>query len=283
MTPLRQRMLEDMQIRNLAPSTQDTYARQVARFALHFGSCPSKLGPAEIREYQLHLIKERQVAPAVLVQVVAALRFLYGTTLRKTWAVEAIPYPKTGKKLPTVLSREQVAQFLGTIKNLKHRALLMAIYGCGLRVAEATHLRVEDIDSQRMLVRVQFGKGNRQRQVPLPPKLLGALREYWKEARPQTWLFPGRFPDRPMITASVRDACRKVSREVPRVPPVTPHTLRHSYATHLLEAGVDLRTIQVMLGHRTVSTTAIYTHVSDRQLRQAPSPLESLPGPEKST
>ena len=277
MTPLRQRMIEDMQIRNLAPSTQEMYVRHVARFARFSGACPSKLGPAEIRTFQLHLIQDRKLSPGVLIQVVAALRFLYGRTLRRPWAVDAIPYPKRRKKLPLVLSRQQVAQFLGAVRNLKHRALLMTIYGCGLRCAESTQLRVQDIDSKRMLLRVRHGKGGRERWVPLSPKLLDVLREYWNAHHPAPWLFPGRSPDRPMITASVRWACRSVLRELPKFPRVTPHSLRHSYATHLLEDGIDLRTIQVMLGHNCVKTTAIYTHVSERKLHEAPSPLESLP------
>ncbi len=277
MTPLRQRMHEDMQIRNLAPLTQQAYIRQVARFAQHFGKCPSLLGPQEIRDYQIHLIKKRQVSTSLKVQVVAALRFLYGTTLRQPWAVEAIPYPKKPKKLPVVLSREEVALFLATVKNPKHKALFMTVYGCGLRIRETTHLRVADIDSQRMLVRVQHGKGDRERQVPLTPKLLEVLRRYWKQHRPNTWLFPGSSPDRPIATDSVRQAFQKVSDQVPTRQHITPHCLRHSYATHLLEAGTDLRTIQVILGHRSVSTTAIYTHVSESKLRGAPSPLDSLP------
>lgn len=277
MTPLRQRMLEDMQIRNLAPSTQDAYVRQVARYALHFGKCPSLLGPEQIRDYQLYLIKERKASPSVLIQVVAALRFLYSTTLGKDWAVEAIPYPKRPKKLPATLSRDETAVFLSSITNLKHRALLMTIYGCGLRADEAVHLRIEDIDSPRGLLRVQHGKGSRQRQVPLSPKLLTVLREYWKEYRPRPWLFPGRSPEQPMQTASVRWACRKISDGLQMKQRITPHCLRHSYATHLLEAGTDLRTIQSMLGHSSVTTTSIYTHVSERRLREAPSPLDSLP------
>ena len=277
MTPLRQRMLEEMQIRNLATSTQEMYVRHVARFAQYFGRCPSRLGPEEIREYQIHLVKVKQVVPGVQVQVVAALRFLYGKILRRSWVVERIPYPKRPKRLPLVLSREQVALFLGAVRNLKHRALLMTIYGCGLRCNEVIHLRVEDIDSQRMLIRVRHGKGGRERQVPLSPKLLAVLREYWEQYRPAPWLFPGKFPDRPMITAAVRWACRKVAQEVPQIPNVTPHSLRHSYATHLMDDGVNLRTIQILLGHSSVSTTAIYTHVSERKLREAPCPLETLP------
>lgn len=277
MTPLRRRMLEDMQIRNLAPSTQETYIRQVARFAKYSGACPSKLGPREIRAYQLHLVKERNAAPGVLIQVVAALRFLYGRTLRRSWTVEAIPYPKKSKRLPAVLSRDEVATFLGAVKNVKHRALLMTVYGCGLRVGEVVRLQVADVDSKRMLLHVRYGKGGRERWVPLASMLLDALRAYWEAHRPKRWLFPGRQPDQPMITASVRWACRAVLRDLPALPRITPHGLRHSYATHLLEDGIDLRTIQVMLGHSCVRTTAVYTHVSERRLHEAPSPLDSLP------
>lgn len=277
MTPLRQRMLEDMQIRNLAASTQKTYLWQIARFARHFGKCPSKLGPEQIRDFQVYLLKERQVSPCVMTQTVAALRFLYGKTLGQSWAVEAIPYPKKIKKLPRVLSREQVALFLNSISNLKHRAVLTTIYACGLRVGEATHLRVEDIDSRRMLLQVHHAKGGRQRQVPLSPKLLELLRKYWKQDRPMPWLFPGKSSDQPLRNDSVRDACKRICRQVPTIQCLTPHWLRHSYATHLLEAGTDLRTIQTLLGHSCVTTTAIYTHVSENKMREAPSPLETLP------
>ena len=277
MTPLRQRLLEDMQIRNLQPSTQETYVQQVARFARHFGKSPADLGPEEIRGYQIYLIQERQASPTVMTQVVAALRFLYSKTLRRAWTIEAIPYPKRPKKLPVILSLEQAALFLAAVMMLKHRAVLMTIYGCGLRVGEATHLRVADIDGQQKLLRVH-GKGAKQRQVPLSPKLLRVLRQYWIQYRPMPWLFPGRSPDRPMTTDSVRSICRKVAREVPTIHQrVTPHCLRHSYATHLLDAGVDLRTIQALLGHANITTTAIYTHVSVSKLRAVPSPLDLLP------
>lgn len=276
MTPLRQRMFEDMQIRNLQPSTQETYVQQVARFARHFGKSPADLGPEEIRSYQIYLIQERQASPTVMIQAVAALRFLYGKTLHRPWAIEAIPYAKRPKQLPLFLSREQTALFLASVRNFKHRAVLMTIYGCGLRVGEATHLRVTDIDGQQKLLRVN-GKGAKQRQVPLSPKLLKVLRQYWIQERPMPWLFPGRFPERPMTAGSVRSTCQKVTREIPAIQRVTPHCLRHSYATHLLDAGTDLRTIQALLGHACIRTTAIYTHVSMSKLRKAPSPLDLLP------
>lgn len=276
MTPLRRRMLEEMQVRNLAETTQRAYLQQVARFAQHFGRCPSKLGPREIREYQLHVLKQK-AGVSKLTQAVAALRFLYGKTLGRSWAVEAIAYPKRRKKLPRVLSREQIAQILGSISNLKHRAIVMTLYGCGLRCGEVTHLRIEDIDSRRMLLRVSQGKSRWERQVPLSPKLLAVLREYWKQDRPETWLFFGKSRDRPMGNEGVRWIFHKICLDLPEIPRFAPHVLRHSYATHLLEDGVDLRTIQMILGHSSIRTTMIYTHVSERMLREASSPLESLP------
>ena len=277
MTPLRQRMLEDMQIRNLAPSTQETYVRHVAGLAHYFGKSPEHMGPREIRDYQVYLLKEKQLSPNTLIGIVAALRFLYGTTLKRSWSVEAIPAPRRIKKLPAVLSREEVAKFLGATKNLKHRALMMTIYGCGLRSAEATHLRVQDIDSQSMLLRVAFGKGAKDRFVPLCPQLLKVLRQYWKEYRPEHWLFPGHDPRRPLLEASARQAVCKIKRNLQLKKNVTLHGLRHSYATHLLEDGVEIRTIQLLLGHRSLNSTSRYTHISANKLHEAKSPLDKLP------
>lgn len=276
MTPLRERMIEDMQIRNLAPTTQSTYISQVAIFARYFGKSPAHLGPPEIREYQLYLLKVRCLSPASLVKVVAALRFLYRFTLKRPWAIEAIPTPKVAKKLPTILSREEVAQCLSVASGAKHRALLMFFYGCGLRRSEALHLRVEDIDSQRMVVRINHGKGGRQRMVPLPEVLLEVLREYWKEDRPATWLFPGKGTERPMSGRAVSDICQRVRRRAELKKRFYPHCLRHSFATHLLEDGADLRVIQTLLGHSQLSTTAIYTHVSEKRLHAAKNPLDAL-------
>lgn len=276
MTPLRQRMIEDMQIRNLAATTQKTYVHEVARFARHFGKSPELLGAEEIREYQIYQLRERGLSPASLVKIVAALRFLYGQTLKKPGTVEAIRSPKVAKKLPTVLSRQEVASCLAAANRLKHRALLMFFYGCGLRLSETIHLRVEDIDSQQMMVRVNHGKGDRQRVVPLPQSLLGVLRQYWQETRPTGWLFPGGIAGRPLTPKAVTDVCQRVRRNAGLKKRFYPHCLRHSFATHLLEDGADLRVIQTLLGHRQLSTTAIYTHVSTRRLREAQSPLDAL-------
>lgn len=277
MTPLRQRMLEDMRIRNLAVSTQETYVRQVAYFARHFGKSPEVLGPREIRDYQVYLVEYKGASTSVHVQAVAALRFLYRVTLGKEWAIAAIPCPKKPRKLPVVLSRQEVAQFLGAIRNLKHRALLTSVYAAGLRVSEVVRLRVSDVDSQRMVLRIEQAKGHKDRFVMLSPRLLAVLREYWKANRPWPWLFPGQTGEHPLQEASVRHACRHIARASGLTKPVTLHVLRHSFATHMLEDGADLRTIQLLLGHRCLSTTSLYTHVSAQRLHEAPSPLDTLP------
>lgn len=277
MNPLRQRMIEDMRVRNLSPTTQETYLRQVGYFARHFGKSPAVLGQREIREYQLYLIETKKASVAVQAQAVSALRVLYGTTLARRWSVERIPFPKQPKRLPVVLSREEVATFLATAINLKHRALLTTVYATGVRAAEVLALRVSDIDSRRMAVRIEQGKGGRDRLVPLPPKLLALLREYWLGYRPKHWLFPGQSGEEPLRDASGRFICRTISDKVDLGKRVSLHMLRHTFATHLHEAGTDLRTIQALLGHRALSSTGIYTHVSVERVLSVPSPFESLP------
>jgi len=270
-------MIEDMKIRNLSPRTQDHYVRLIERFARYFGKSPEQLGPEEIREYQIYLVNERDLSPSTLIQVVAALRFLYGTTLRQSWTVQAIPYPRRPKRLPIVLSRLEVARILDAAWTLRLHTILSLIYGCGLRSAEATHLRVQDIDGERMLLRIASGKGDKERWLPLSAKLLELLRKYWKVYRPKYWLFPGSSPDQPMREEPVRQVFNLICEELQLKKKATLHTLRHSYATHLMEDGVDMRTIQVVLGHSSLSTTGIYTHVSERKLHEAKSPLDSLP------
>jgi len=277
MTPLRQRMLEDMRIRNLAVTTQETYLRQVAYFARHYRKSPEHLGLPEIRDYQVYLAEYKGASVSVRAQAVSALRFLYKVTLGKDWNIEKIPYPKQPKRLPVVLSREEVATFLGSIRNLKHRAILTTVYAGGLRASEVLRLRVKDIDSQRMALRIHQGKGRQDRYVMLSAQLLALLREYWKAYRPEPWLFLGQTGDRPLRGASLRHVCRKVHRDSGLTKNVTLHTLRHSFATHLLESGADLRTIQMLLGHRSVSSTSLYTHVSEDRLHAVPSPLDALP------
>jgi len=262
MTLLRQRMIDDMAIRNLAPATVEAYVRAVATYAKHFGKSPELLGPDHIRAYQLFLVKEKKVSWSVFNQAVCALKFLYATTLGKEWASNHIPFPRQPRKLPVVLSVGEVAAFLGAVRNLKHRTMLMAMYSTGLRVSEVTNLLVTDIDGKRGVIRVRQGKGKKDRYVPLFPSLLVALRDYWRVYRPHTALFPGGGKGPSLSISSMQRVCTQTRRKLKLSKHVTPHSLRHSFATHMLEAGTDLRTIQIILGHRSLSTTAIYLHIA---------------------
>jgi integrase/recombinase XerD len=228
MTPLRQRMLEDMQIRNLSVHTQRSYLEQVSRFARHFGQSPAVLGPEEIRTYQLYLTNEKKLAPASVVIAVSALRFLYKLTLKKDWPLDdMIPAPKKPQTLPVVLSPDEVLQFLDSVASPKHRTILTTCYAAGLRISEAVCLTSPVIDSRRMVIRIAQGKGQKDRYVMLSPKLLEILRDWWRRERPTTWLFPGERPGQHVTRNAVELACRKAHRRS-RIPkPVTPHSLRH--------------------------------------------------------
>jgi integrase/recombinase XerD len=280
MTPLRQRMLEDMQIRNLAPSTQRAYVEHVSRFARHFGRSPALLGPEDIRAYLVYLTTERHLAPSTVIIAVAALRFLYTVTLQKPWSVEAvIPAPKTPQPLPVVLSPAEVVQFLDCVAALKHRTILTTCYAAGLRISEAVRLTPSAIDSQRMVLRIAQGKGQKDRYVMLSPTLLQMLRDWWRVSRSRPWLFPGDRPGEPITARAVNRACRKAHRRC-RIPkPITPHSLRHAFAVHLLEAGTDVRTIQLLLGHRSLATTAAYLAIATTRVCASASPLDLLPRP----
>lgn len=281
MTPLRQRMIEDMQIRNLSPHTQRAYTESVARFARYFGRSPADLGPEEIRTYQVYLIRERQLAPSSLEIAVCALRFLYTVTLKKRWSVDdVIPAPKKPRPLPIVLSPDEVLHFLACVKAPKHHAILATCYAAGLRISEAIHLRPTDIDSRRMVIRVEQGKGRRDRYVMLSPKLLEILRAWWPLRRqPTPWLFPSPRLDHPIKRGTVREACRDARQRSGLRKPITPHALRHAFACHLLEAGTDVRTIQLLLGHRNLATTARYLCVATTKVCATASPLDLLPRP----
>lgn len=276
MTALRQRMLDDMQLRHMAPKTIRAYLDHVAKFAHFFGQSPERLGPEEVRQYQLHLVHERHLSWSTFNQAVCALRFLYRVTLNRDWAIAHIPFPRTERKLPVVLSPAELLQFLNSIRSLKYRTILMTAYGAGLRLSEVTHLRVSDIDSQRMVIRVRQGKGRTDRYVMLSPVLLQLLRRYWLAARPTTWLFPSRLPERPISPSAVQRACQRAARAAGLAKPVTVRTLRHCFATHLLESGTNIRLIQTLLGHRSVSTTQRYTHISAATVRATQSPLDHL-------
>ena len=280
-TPLRQRMTEDMQVRNLAPNTQTSYVQQVSLFARHFNKSPELLGPEDIRTYQVYLTNERKLAPGSVVIAVSALRFLYKVSLKKDWSFEdLIPAPKKPQKLPVVLSPEEVLQFLGCVGNTKQRAILTTCYAAGLRISEAVHLKPTDIDSQRMVIRVEQGKGQKDRYVMLSPKLLETLRTYWRAVRPQGgWLFEGDVSGQPITRNAVALACRN-ARQLSRIrKPISPHSMRHAFAVHLLESGTDVRTIQLLLGHRSLATTARYLRIATSKVCSASSPLDLLPGP----
>jgi len=279
MTPLRQRMLDDMRLRNFSPHTQDSYLLQIVQFARYFAKSPEVLGPEEIRAYQLYLATEKKLAPGSLHVTASALRFLYKVTLKQPWDVADLPSPKKPQTLPVVLSREEVTQFLEAVRTVKQRTILTVCYAAGLRIAEATHLKITDIDSQRMVIRVDQGKGRKDRYVMLSPALLTLLRTYWKAERPHQWLFPGKLPGQPITTDAVQEACQHARHRASLKKPISPHSLRHSFATHLLEAGTDVRTIQLLLGHRSLATTARYLKVATSTVCATASPFDLLPVP----
>ena len=276
MTPLRHRMTEDMTVRNFSPYTRRSYLFAVSRLARQFNMSPADLGPEQLREYLNHLIEEK-ISSSYFNLNVAALRFLYTVTLERDWVLTKLPFQKRPRKLPTVLSIEEVTRFLASIPDCKMRTVLVTAYAAGLRVFEVVALRVGDIDSKRLVLRIADGKGGKERLVMLSPKLLELLRAYWKAERPRNeWLFPGRDPAQHISIRSVQLACQ-IARESAGVGKhITMHTLRHSFATHLLEAGTDVCTIKLLLGHRSLSSTARYLHVATSTVCTVPSPLDRL-------
>ena len=275
--PSINRMAQDMQIRNFATSTIDSYTWHVDKFCTHFGKLPEDLGPEEIRLYQLYLVNEKKASWSSFNQAVCALRFLYEITLGKPWAIKHIPFGKRPKKLPLVLSGQEASRLIECTENLKHRMVLLTCFATGLRLAEATHLKVSDVDGQRAQIRVSCGKGSKERRVPASPRLLDELRAYWKIHRPSNYLFPGKTPNVPLSSATIQKACKLSVAQARITTPATPHTLRHSYATGMLEAGVDLLTISKLMGHSSFVTTMIYLHVRQQHFDRVPSPIDWLP------
>lgn len=260
---LRTRMIEDLRIRNYSERTVEIYVRCVSEFAKHFGRSPETLEQEEIREYQRYLVEEKKTSWSFFNQSVCALRFLYTKTLEKDWLVKHIPFPKKEKRLPEVLSIEEVSKLFAKVRALKQRTILQTMYAAGLRLNEALNLETNDIDSERMVIRVRQGKGRQDRYVKLSPSLLETLREYYKACRPTgTLLFPNRNGDEATHPTTVQRACARAARAAGLRKRVTTHTMRHSFATNLLEAGTDLRTIQILLGHGSLNTTAIYLHIA---------------------
>ena len=276
MPPLRRRLIEDLTLRNRAPGTIQQYVNCVAGFARHFHASPQHLGPEDVRSYLLHLVQERRVSWSYCNQVRCALQFLYNITLGKNWVVDQVACSKVPKRLPVPLSFDEMARFLEVLGNLKHRVILMTAYAAGLRLSEVCRLKVEDIDSSRMVIHIRQTKGHKDRNVMLSPRLLRSLRQYWKIQRPKPYLFPGREPNQPISPRTVQRVCQQALVASGLSKRVTMHTLRHSFATHMLEIGTDLRTIQILLGHRSFSTTARYIHVSTAALKSTRSPLDNL-------
>ena len=281
MTRLRQRMLEDLQRRNYSPDTIRGYIRAVQQFADYFGRSPEQLGAEELRRYQLYLLHQKKLALGTVENCISALRFLYKKTLkRRDLAFDDLPFPKQPHKLPTVLSQDEVTRLIEAARNRMHRTILMLLYGTGMRRTEASQLKVSDIDSQRMVIHIHSGKGLRDRDVPLTPKLLEALRDYWRWKKPRVYLFPSKMGDpsveQPISDKTVWNLCRAAATRAGIQKKLGPHTLRHCFATHLLEAGTDLRTIQLLMGHERLEDTTIYLHLSQRHLHAAINPLDQL-------
>jgi integrase/recombinase XerD len=281
MTPLRQRMLDDLRRRNYSPDTIRGYIRAVQQFAEYFHRSPEQMGGEELRRYQLYLLHERKFALGTVENNISALRFLYKKTLkRRDLAFDDLPFPKQPRTLPTVLSPDEVTRLIEAAPNHMHRMLLMLLYATGMRRTEASLLKVSDIDSQRMVIRIHRGKGMRDRDVPLTPKLLEALREYWRWKKPRVYLFPSKRSapgvEQPISDKTVWNVCRAAATRAGIHKKLGPHTLRHCFATHLLEGGADLRTIQLLMGHERLEDTTIYLHLSQRHLHAAINPLDQL-------
>jgi len=278
MTPLRQRYIEDLRLKNFSPKTIKVYVHAVAKFAKHFARSPDQLNQEDVRNYLVHLM-ELGLARSTGVLVRNAIRHLYTDTLGRPDCLEKLPRPKREQRLPVVLSREEVQRFFAKVTNLKQKALFMVAYEAGLRLSEIINLRIEDIDSERMAIRIRQGKGKKDRYARLTPGLLTLLRKYWQDYRPKTLLFPGATPDKPYDLATPGQLLKKACRKAGITKRVSMHTLRHTFATHLLEAGTNLRVIQQLLGHERIQTTCVYTHISLEELREAPSMMDLFEAP----
>ena len=280
MTHLRQAMLDELHRRNYAASTITYYIKNVEQFARYFKRSPDRLNPTHLRTYQAYLLRQRKLAPRTVKLHVCAIRFLFNKTLRRRYLLEDTPYPKAPRRLPQILSREEVTRLIASAHSLTHRTMLMLLYSTGIRNAELRHLQVRDIDSRRMLIHIRHGKGGRERYVPLSATLLDTLRAYYRWMRPTRFLFPGTVAnwrtDKPLTSKVVWDACVVAARRAGLGHRVYPHLLRHCFATHLLEAGADLRTIQLLLGHANLNHTIIYLQLSQRHLQGVANPLDTM-------
>jgi len=279
-THLRKAMLEELQRRHYSEGTTRYYIRKVEAFARYFHSSPDRLGPQHIREYQAYLFTQRKLSPGSVTNHLCALRFFYIQTLKRPWSIADTPYPKKRYRLPTILSQEEVGQLIDAAPTPFYRTILMTLYGTGARRTELTRLKVSDIDSRRMVVHIQGGKGRQDRDVMLSPVLLEELRAHWRRLRKKSvWLFPGNpwhTGDHPMSDKTAYHACTEAARRAGIKKRIYPHVLRHCFATHMLEAGADLYTIQILLGHHDLKETARYLHLSQRHLHASASPLDAL-------
>jgi site-specific recombinase XerD len=273
-------MLEELQRRNYSQTTVNTYLKVVEDFARHFGRPPDKLGKEQLRAYQVHLLQERKLGVRTVGLHTAALRFFFCKTLKRMYPVEEVPYPRAPRRLPIILTREEAIRLIDSASNLFHRAMLITMYSTGMRRAELCRLKVEDIDSTRMLIHIRQGKGGKDRDVPLSPKTLETLREYWRWMKPKTYLFPGTVngsrADKPITPKVLWEACREATQRAGITKAVRPHLLRHSFATHLVEGGADLPTVQALLGHTDLKPTSIYLHLSERHIKAAGTPLDHM-------
>ena len=280
MTQLRKMMLEELQRRNYSQTTVNTYLKVVEDFALHFHRSPDKLGKDHIRAYQVYLFKERKLGVRTVGLHTAALRFFFCKTLKRAYPVEEVPYPRAPRRLPIILTREEAIRLIDSASNLFHRAMLITMYSTGMRRAELCRLKVEDIDSTRMLIHIRQGKGGKDRDVPLSPKVLETLREYWRWMKPKMYMFPGTIngsrADKPITPKVLWEACREAAQRAGITKAVRPHLLRHSFATHLVEGGADLPTVQALLGHTDLKPTSIYLHLSERHIKAAGTPLDNM-------
>ena len=280
MTTLRKRLLEELQRRNYSPETARLYVGTVKDFARYFGKSPDKLGQEHLRQYQLYLLNERKLTVGTIVARIAALRFFFVKVLRRPYRELDLVYPKCPERLPVILSEQEVARLIESASTSYHRVIVMTLYATGLRREELCRLKLTDVDSQRMVIHVRQGKGNRDRDVTLSPRLLEVLRAYWKWRKPQTYLFPSLYrcrSEKPITSHSVWYAVREAARRAGIKKKVSPHLLRHSWATHLLERGTDLKTIQVLLGHVDLEATTIYLHLSQRHMQAVNNPIDTLP------
>jgi integrase/recombinase XerD len=279
-THLRKMMLEELQRRNYSQTTVNTYLKVVADFARYFHRPPDELGKEQLRAYQVYLLQERKLGVRTVGLHTAALRFFFCKTLKRMYPVEEVPYPKAPRRLPIILTREEAIRLIDSASNLFHRAMLITMYSTGMRRAELCRLKVEDVDSTRMLIHIRQGKGGKDRDVPLSPKVLETLREYWRWMKPKTYLFPGTIKgtraDKPITPKVLWEACREAAQRAGITKAVRPHLLRHSFATHLVEGGADLPTVQALLGHTDLKPTSIYLHLSERHIKAAGTPLDNM-------